>query len=680
MTIHYKVIFSVVAVVLMGVVGGFGYVQAQATTNSVTEENHQRVIISFADTPGESGRALVRALGGDVRYEYGSVPAIAARVPEAAIAGLERNPRIANIVVDEQVEVQSVELSNAWGVEHIGAGEVHDNDTVTGSGVRIGIIDSGINYHHPELTDNYRGGYDFFYFNDDPMDVYGHGTHVAGTACATYNDNATTNSDGSPLYGVVGVAPECELYALRVLNEDGVGYWSDIAAAVEWSTGEEEVWLEGWQDVKGRYVSGERMDVVNLSLGKSGHPGDAVEAIFANAYEAGVLIVAAAGNSGNRGGNNDTVIYPAKFDSVIAVAATDDSDSRATFSSTGPAVELAAPGVAVYSTWNNDVAYYGTPNCRGELVTHHFGGEHELAYSSVDSVQYGDCYKFGSGTSMASPHVAGTAALLWATNPDLSVGELRAILRDTADNLGPAHRYGSGMVNVVAGVAAALSATPPEPALHASLETNQQQYVYDEDSVTAQVTVRDEYDNPVTGLAGTSFVTTLNGESVDVVFTESENGGEYLGGLDESMPVGEYTMSVTVTSDDLSATATTTFTVVEASEDDGGDSGSDHVMLGVSEIRFETRGGKDNDRHLDTFITIADENGEVIEGATVQSVLYLNDVDYASHVDSTDSTGVIQHSYNNAPSGAYELKVFDVDAPEGYQWDETEETKTFEKE
>lgn len=678
MTIHYKVIFSVVAVVLMGVVGGFGYVQAQATTNSVTQENHQRVIISFADTPGESGRALVRAFGGDVRYEYGSVPAIAARVPEAAIAGLERNPRIANIVVDEQVEVQSVELSNAWGVEHIRAGEVHDNDTVTGSGVRIGIIDSGINYHHPELTDNYRGGYDFFYFNDDPMDVYGHGTHVAGTACATYNDNATTNSDGSPLYGVVGVAPECELYALRVLNEDGVGYWSDIAAAVEWSTGEEEVWLEGWQDVEGRYVSGERMDVVNLSLGKSGHPGDAVEAIFANAYEAGVLIVAAAGNSGNRGGNNDTVIYPAKFDSVVAVAATDDSDTRATFSSTGPAIELAAPGVAVYSTWNNDVAYYGTPNCRGELGTHNFEGEYELAYSSVDSVQHGDCYKFGSGTSMASPHVAGVVALALAANPGVSVSELRQILQDSANDIGPAHQYGAGLVNAPAAVDGALSVVPPEPDLHASLETDQQQYVYDEESVTALVSVRDEYDEPVTGLATTSFVTTLNNELIEMVFTETDSQGEYTGNF-KDLPTGEYIMVVTVSSDDLSATASTTFTVSEVSDGDGEEVGNGQISFGVSEIMFSTRGGRNNDRHLETSFSVVDEYGIAVADAVSTSELYLDGELYASHVDVTDGAGVVEHSYSNAPSGTYELKVTDIDAPEGYRWDETEETKTFEK-
>lgn len=679
MTIHYKVIFSIVAAVLMGVVGGIGYVQAQAATNSVTEENHQRVIISFADTPGESGRGLVRAFGGDVRYEYGSVPAIAARVPEAAIAGLERNPRIVNIVADEQVQVQSVELSNAWGVEHIGAGEVHDNDTVTGSGVRIGIIDSGINYHHPELTDNYRGGYDFFYFNDDPMDVYGHGTHVAGTACATYNDNATINSDGSPLYGVVGVAPECELYALRVLNEDGVGYWSDIAAAVEWSTGEEDVWLEGWQDVEGRYVSGERMDVVNLSLGKSGHPGDAVEAIFANAYEAGVLIVAAAGNSGNRGGNNDTVIYPAKFDSVIAVAATDDSDSRATFSSTGPAVELAAPGVAVYSTWNNDVAYYGTPNCRGELVTHHFGGEHELAYSSVDSVQYGDCYKFGSGTSMASPHVAGVAALALAANPDVSVSQLRQLLQDTADTIGPAHQYGAGLVNAPAAAEGALSVLPLEPDLHISLATNQDQYVYDEELITALVGVHDEYDKPVTGLATTSFVTTLNDELIEMVFTETDSQGEYTGNLND-LPTGEYTMVVTVSSEDLSATGSTTFAVSDVSDGDDEEVGNGQISFGVSDITFSTRGGRNNDRHLGTSFSVVDEYGIAVADAVVTSDLYLDGGLYANHVDITDVDGAVEHSYSNAPSGTYKLKVTEIDAPEGYQWDKIEETKTFEKE
>src|SRR3989344_4683211 len=104
------------------------------------------------------------------------------------------------------------EYSNAWGVERVESGVGHEQN-YKGQGVKIGIIDSGINYMHPDLSSNYKGGYDFYYYDLDPMDVYGHGTHVAGTACAADNDNGVA----SPKLGVVGVAPECDLYSLRVL-------------------------------------------------------------------------------------------------------------------------------------------------------------------------------------------------------------------------------------------------------------------------------------------------------------------------------------------------------------------------------------------------------------------------------------------------------------------------------
>ena len=141
---------------------------------------------------------------------------------------------------------------------------------------------------------------------------------------------------------------------------------------------------------------------------------------FDSAEAAGVLHVAAAGNSGNAGGGGDNVIYPARFESVIAVAATDENDSRASFSSTGPAVELSAPGVSIYST---------IPG----------GG-----------------YGAGDGTSFASPHAAGAAALVISAGVVDANGngrtndEVRAILTQAADDLGATGRdalYGWGLVN-----------------------------------------------------------------------------------------------------------------------------------------------------------------------------------------------------------------------------------------
>ena len=147
------------------------------------------------------------------------------------------------------------------------------------------------------------------------MDDHGHGTHVAGIVAAEDND-----------IGVVGVAPEAALYALKVLDETGGGYWSDAIAAIQWSVDN-------------------GMQVMNTSLGGAGATD--IEAACQAAYDAGLLLVAAAGNSSNPPGRGDNVIEPASYDSVITVAATNKDDGRASWSSIGPDLELSAAGVDI---------------------------------------------------------------------------------------------------------------------------------------------------------------------------------------------------------------------------------------------------------------------------------------------------------------------------------------------
>lgn len=409
-------------------------------------ETSIKVFVHFADTPGKSEWGLIRAFGGTVTHSYSIIPAVAAEIPESAIQGLLHNPKITAIEEDHKVEATTItydaEYLNAWGVERIESGVGHEAG-YKGQGVKIGIIDSGINYLHPDLAPNYKGGYDFYYYDLDPMDVYGHGTHVAGTACAADNDNGFA----SLKLGVVGVAPECELYSLRVLNEDGVGYESDIVSAIEWSLGR-EVTLLPWGDTLGTTTQGVRMDVVNLSLGSSQAYSQASEQTFAEATSEGLIIVAAAGNSGNPAGKGTNTIYPANYESVIAVGATKQGDGRASFSSTGPNVELVAPGESVYSTWNDNTGYYDPqPVCTGVLEDINGDGQPD-----------GECYKYGSGTSMASPHVAGVAALLIGSglvhddnHNGMISDEVRALMQSTAIDLGASGRddkYGFGLVNV----------------------------------------------------------------------------------------------------------------------------------------------------------------------------------------------------------------------------------------
>ncbi|MGC9468834.1 MAG: S8 family serine peptidase [Anaerolineae bacterium] len=373
-----------------------------------------RVLIAFKSRPGPAEEALVRRAGGQLRYTYRLVDAIAASLPESAVERLRANPRVLRVEPDLQMRALDIELDNAWGVKRIGAGLVHADAGYTGSEVKLAIIDSGIAGSHPDLDNNYVGGHNFVQENADPTDVYGHGTHVAGIACAEDNDNG----DATGPYGTVGVAPACALYSLRVLTDDGFGDSSDLIAALEWAV------ENGIQ-------------VTNLSLGWDRDPGQTVEDAFIAAEQAGIVIVAAACNNGNPPGKGENVCWPGKYASVIAVAATDAEDRRASFSSTGTEVELAAPGAAVFSTWNDATSYADPqPVCRTE--------------EEVEA-----CYKYASGTSMASPHVAGAAALLIAAGITDANGngrindEVRQLLIDTAEDLGDDGwdpHYGYGLV------------------------------------------------------------------------------------------------------------------------------------------------------------------------------------------------------------------------------------------
>jgi subtilisin len=379
----------------------------------------------------------VRGHGGEIKHSYHLVPAIAASLPEQAIEALAKNPNVTRIEPDGTVEAVDYELDSSWGVKRIGAGFVQEVGG-TGAGVNVAVIDSGIDYHHEDLDGNYRGGYDCLANDDDPMDEYGHGTHVAGIIAA--EDNGI---------GVVGVAPQANLYALRVLGPAGSGTWGSVIAALDWAVDH-------------------GMQVANLSLGDTQYPGQIVEDAFYAAAGAGVVVVAAAGNAGNRRGTGDSIIYPARWDCCIAVGATDSADRRATFSSTGPALWISAPGV------------------------------------SVNSTLMGGGYGLKSGTSMASPHVAGVVALMIAKG----VGDVKNTLASTAMDLGdPAWDplYGSGLVNAVAAVGVRATEVYVTSVSYATGKGK------DRNTLSIRVTVVDDLGSLVAG-AGVSIETYLNGD------------------------------------------------------------------------------------------------------------------------------------------------------------------------
>jgi subtilisin family serine protease len=270
-------------------------------------------------------------------------------------------------------------------VDRIGADEI----TNKGTGVKVCVVDSGIDYKHTDLAANYLGGSDFINSDTDPMDDNGHGTHVAGTIAAVANNGT----------GVVGVAPEAKLLAAKVLNRRGSGSFSAIIAGVN-------------------YCVEQGAQVINMSLG-GGFDDPALESALVDARAAGVTVVVAAGNDGVDLGV--TPSYPASYDgTVITVSAAwvDEVDrplgtevSYPTFSNYGAAVDLSAPGVYVVSTKKG-------------------GGTTSM-----------------NGTSMASPHVAGAAALYIAAHPGASPAEVENALEASTENVNNVSQHPEEMLN-----------------------------------------------------------------------------------------------------------------------------------------------------------------------------------------------------------------------------------------
>ncbi|MDF2534297.1 MAG: in Carlsberg [Bacillales bacterium] len=230
-----------------------------------------------------------------------------------------------------------------YGVRLIGAQK--EWEKTKGAGIKVAVLDTGIDYNHQDLKDRFKGGVNFTTSDiNDYMDRQGHGTHCAGVIGASIN-----------YLGIVGVAPEVELYAVKVLSDSGQGTLEWIIQGLEWC-------IENG------------IHVVSMSLGAPGFIPSLYNAIK-KAYDAGIVLVAAAGNEG---AGQDTVGYPASFDEVISVAAVDSIEHKGSFSSTSVEVDVSAAGVDVVSTFPNG------------------------KYARL------------SGTSMACPHIAGAVALIQA--------------------------------------------------------------------------------------------------------------------------------------------------------------------------------------------------------------------------------------------------------------------------
>jgi subtilisin family serine protease len=363
----------------------------------------------------------IRAVAGtvDVDTRAGSKPAKAwgplraAGVESATVGGTrtKTRPGVTKVWLDARVEALDADSTPQVGAPEAWAAGY------TGEGVTVGVVDTGVDTTHPDLDESVVAARDFT-GGDNPADGFGHGTHVASIVAGT--------GDVDP--DMTGVAPGADIISAKVLDDYGYGEWSWIIDGMEWAA------QEGAQ-------------VLNLSLGESGSYTDgtdpASQAVNALSEEYGVLVVAAAGNDGPAAG---TVSPPAVADAALAVAAVDDDDVQAPFSSAGPRAgdgalkpDIAGPGVEI-------VAARAAGTDLGEPV--------------------GDSYVVASGTSMAAPHVAGAAAVLLSANPDLTWQEVKSTLVGSAQPGGnPVWQEGSGRVWIPGAIGQQVTASPASVSL-----------------------------------------------------------------------------------------------------------------------------------------------------------------------------------------------------------------------
>lgn len=418
-----------------------------------------------ADVGGASGTELLDTL----RAQDGDVSTMSAKAADDA-------PKIEKVWLDGRVEALDAESA-----PQVGAPEAWDSG-FTGKGVKVAVLDTGMDESHPDLDGAVVAKKDFS-GSGGIQDVDGHGTHVASTIAGS-----GVASDGENR----GMAPDADLMIGKVLADDGTGSDSDIIAGMEWA-------------------AKQGAEVINMSLGsdwKESYGKDPTsKAVNRLTAEYGSLFVVAAGNSGAV----DSIGYPAAAASALTIAAVDDADRLADFSSRGPRIdgavkpELAAPGV--------------------DIAAARSGGGAEDPY-----VEY-------SGTSMATPHVAGAAAALLQAQPDLRPVQAKAILMGSADPVeGSVFEVGAGRLHIPSATGQEVLAHPASVSFgkvafpHDGTQSRSVRYRNLSDAaVTLDLTVEatDEAGAPATGVTlKRNTVTVPAGGTASVGVTLDETAGD----------------------------------------------------------------------------------------------------------------------------------------------------------
>lgn len=430
-------------VILIGFALNQGWAMGGADTEALMLKRipKQKIVLFASNLTQEQKHRLVKDAGGHPVRDIALINAVVAYFPQGITGALGANPDINKIVNDGiaymhegmpivdwdgQTLIRQTPLPikldgsknskkdrsggaldnqpiatvqrTLWNIERLGAPEIWAK--TQGQGVKVCIVDSGVDTTHPDLAANIAGGKNFVTVDEknnisEFKDEIGHGTHVSGIIAAVNDDN-----------GIVGMAPKAQLYHAKVFGNSGSTGWSTVVAGIDWCVAN-------------------KTQVINMSLGSS-TDNEALHAAVKKAHEAGLVIVASAGNSYGR-----PIGFPGAYEEAIGVSSSDFFDKLSEFSSVGAAVDLIAPGSG------NAQAPRGEGY--GILSTYLNGGYTEMR-----------------GTSMSAPHVTGAVALLLGRNPGLDNKSVKTTLENTAKNLGlPAEHQGRGLVDIKAAVALA---------------------------------------------------------------------------------------------------------------------------------------------------------------------------------------------------------------------------------
>ena len=372
----------------------FGPAMSPADVRSMQTQGVREIVLDRRPGVGAAQMDELRAQAGVTYLGPGPLPGTELdRAPAgtlaSAVAQLEREPQVAYAEPDGEVHATATPndpfFAQQWALQNsgqsiLGTGGTAGDDIgasyvwphATGAGVTVAVVDTGVDATAPDLAGQLVPGYSWVNGNSDTQDQNGHGTHVTGIIAAVQNNGV----------GVSGVAPGARVMPLQALDSSGDGTDADVAAAFN-------------------YAGDAGVPIVNASLGSSTPSQEIEQAIAAHPN---TLYVVAAGNSGTDNDNPSTPFYPCDLTeaNVVCVGASDQNDQPASFSDYGPtSVDLFAPGVNILSTWLSS------------------GGAAQYAYAD--------------GTSMATPMVSATLALMLSRNSSLSAAELKRDLLQSVD-------------------------------------------------------------------------------------------------------------------------------------------------------------------------------------------------------------------------------------------------------